>query len=70
MGLPIPQGFTVTTEACNKCYDDSKKIADEVVEQIKDCLAKLEEISSKNLEILKILYYYPFVQVQELLCPV
>jgi pyruvate,orthophosphate dikinase len=48
MGLPIPQGFTVTTEACNKYYDDGKKIADEVVEQIKDCLAKLEEISGKK----------------------
>ena len=48
MGLPIPQGFTVTTEACNKYYEDGEVIADEVVEQIKASLAKLEEIAGKK----------------------
>ena len=34
LGLPIPQGFTVTTEACNKYYADGKKISQEVLDQI------------------------------------
>ena len=36
LGLPVPQGFTVSTEACTKYYEDGKKIADEVIEQIYD----------------------------------
>ena len=42
LGLPVPDGFTVTTEACNKYYDDGEKIADEVIEQIMNKLNKLD----------------------------
>lgn len=42
LGLPVPQGFTVTTEACIRYYKDGKKIAPEVVEQIFAALAKTE----------------------------
>ena len=49
LGLPVPDGFTVTTEACNKYYDDGEKIADEVIEQIMNKLNKLEESSSKKM---------------------
>ena len=45
IGLPVPNGFTVTTEACNLYYDNGEKISDEVVEQI---FAKLEELESKT----------------------
>lgn len=48
LGIPVPQGFTVTTEACNKYYDDGKKIAQEVIDQIHENMAKLEEISGKK----------------------
>ena len=48
LGLPIPQGFTVTTEACTKYYDDGEMISEEVVNQIFDALGKLEEITGKK----------------------
>ena len=49
IGLPVPDGFTVTTEACNKYYDDGEKIADEVIEQIMTKLANLEKTSGKKM---------------------
>lgn len=48
LGIPVPQGFTVTTEACNKYYDDGKKIAQEVIDEILQNMAKLEEITGKK----------------------
>ncbi|XMB85092.1 pyruvate, phosphate dikinase [Mycoplasmatota bacterium WC44] len=48
IGLPVPETFTVTTEACLKFYDDNKVIADEVKNQIFENLAKLEEVSGKT----------------------
>ena len=49
IGLPVPDGFTVTTEACNKYYDDGEKIADEVIDQIMAKLANLEKTSGKKM---------------------
>ena len=49
IGLPVPRGFTVTTEACNKYYDDNKVIAEEVKEEIFSQLAELEKINKKKL---------------------
>ena len=48
LGIPVPQGFTVTTEACNKYYDDGKTIAQEVIDQIHENMAKLENIAGKK----------------------
>jgi len=48
LGLPIPQGFTVSTEACTKYYEDGKKITEEITAEIKASLAKLEEITGKT----------------------
>ncbi|PKM95465.1 MAG: pyruvate, phosphate dikinase [Firmicutes bacterium HGW-Firmicutes-1] len=48
LGLPIPQGFTVTTEACTKYYDDGKVIADLILGQIDDGIKALEKISDKK----------------------
>ena len=45
LGLPIPQGFTITTEACTKYYEDGEKVSDEIEEQIFIALAKLEAIT-------------------------
>ncbi len=49
LGLPVPQGFTVTTQACNKYYEEGRIIDEEIREQIDDCLAKLEKIADKKL---------------------
>ena len=49
LGLPIPQGFTVTTEACIKYYEDGEKISQDIENQIFDALKKLEEMSGKKL---------------------
>ncbi|HWQ72354.1 MAG TPA: pyruvate, phosphate dikinase [Desulfitobacteriaceae bacterium] len=49
LGIPIPQGFIVTTEACNKYYDDGKKISKEVIDQIVAALAETEKLSGKQL---------------------
>ncbi|WP_300347414.1 pyruvate, phosphate dikinase [Clostridium sp.] len=48
LGIPVPQGFTVTTEACNKYYEDGKKISQEIIEEIEDKMAELEEITGKK----------------------
>lgn len=48
LGLPIPQGFTVTTEACTNYYENGKLISDEIVEQIFNNIAHLEEIQGKK----------------------
>ena len=48
IGLPVPQGFTVTTEACTQYYEDGKKINDEIRGQIDEHIIKLEEITGKK----------------------
>lgn len=48
LGLPIPQGFTVTTEACTDYYNSGKKVTDEIQGQIFDALEKLEELQGKK----------------------
>ena len=48
IGLPVPQGFTVTTEACTQYYEDGKKINDEILGQIDEHITKLEEITGKK----------------------
>ena len=48
LGLPVPYGFTVTTEACTKYYEDGKTINDEIVDQIKAALAVTEEKAGKK----------------------
>ncbi|HPP68629.1 MAG TPA: pyruvate, phosphate dikinase [Clostridiales bacterium] len=48
LGMPVPQGFTVTTEACTRYYEDGKVIAQEIQDQIYEHLAKIEEINGKK----------------------
>ena len=45
LGMPVPQGFTVTTEACTKYYEDGKKINDEIQAEIMEYITKMEEIT-------------------------
>ena len=48
LGMPVPQGFTITTEACNRYYDDGRTIAPEIESDIIAYMAKLEEITGKK----------------------
>ena len=48
LGLPVPQGFTITTEACTQYYEDGKKINDEIQGQIMEYITKIEEINGKK----------------------
>nr|WP_312290547.1 pyruvate, phosphate dikinase [Clostridium chromiireducens] len=48
LGIPVPNGFIVTTESCNKYYEDGRKISDEIIGQIYENLAKLEESTGKK----------------------
>ena len=53
IGLPVPQGFTVTTEACTQYYEDGRKINDEIMTQVMEGVAKMEEINGKKFGDLK-----------------
>ena len=53
IGLPVPQGFTITTEACTQYYEDGRKINDEIMGQVMEYVAKMEEINGKKFGDLK-----------------
>ena len=48
LGLPVPQGFTITTEACTQYYEDGREINDEIQGQINEYIVKMEEITGKK----------------------
>jgi len=48
LGIPVPQGFIVTTEACTKFYEDGRKIADSIIEEMKNAIADLESKTGKK----------------------
>ena len=48
LGLPVPQGFTITTEACTQYYEDGRKINDEIMGQIMEAITKMEEVTGKK----------------------
>ncbi len=53
IGLPVPQGFTISTEACTQYYDDGRKISDEIMAQTMEGVKKMEEINGKKFGDLK-----------------
>ena len=61
LGLPVPQGFTITTEACTQYYEDGRQINDEIMAQIMESITKMEEIRSFWCESFYARYdgYYP-----------
>ena len=61
LGLPVPQGFTITTEACTQYYEDGRMINDEIMDQIMTAIFKMEEITG-------ILFLFLFVPVQGRRC--
>ena len=48
LGLPVPQGFTITTEACTQYYEDGREINAEIMAQIEDAIVKMEEVTGKK----------------------
>lgn len=48
IGLPVPQGFTITTEACTQYYEDGRKINDDIMAEIDEYIVKMEEITGKK----------------------
>ena len=48
LGLPVPQGFTISTEACTRYYDDGKKIGEDIKAQILEYIGKMEEVTGKK----------------------
>ena len=48
IGLPVPQGFTITTEACTKYYEDGRQINDEIQKQINEYIVKMEKMTGKK----------------------
>ena len=70
IGLPVPQGFTITTEACTQYYEDGREINPEIQEQINEHIVKMEEITGRSSEIRRILFWFPFVPVHVLPCRV
>ena len=48
IGLPVPQGFTITTEACTQYYEDGRQINDEIMAEINEYIGKMEEITGKK----------------------
>ena len=48
LGLPVPQGFTITTEACTKYYEDGEKISEDIQKEIFENITKMEEITGKK----------------------
>ena len=61
LGLPVPQGFTITTEACTQYYEDGRQINEELLQRWK-------ESQERNSVIKRIHFLFPFVLVQEHLC--
>ncbi len=53
IGLPVPQGFTISTEACTQYYEDGRKINDEIQEQIMEYVEKLEAVTGKKFGVLE-----------------
>jgi len=53
IGLPVPQGFTITTEACTQYYEDGRKINDEIMSQVMDGVAEMERVNGKKFGDLK-----------------
>ena len=45
LGLPVPQGFTITTDACTQYYEDGRQINDEIMAQINEAIVKMEEVT-------------------------
>ena len=70
LGLPVPQGFTITTEACTQYYEDAVKLTMRFRDRSTSTLVRWKKLLVKNSVTRRIHCSYQFVLVQELLCRV
>ena len=71
LGLPVPQGFTISTEACTQYYEDGQKINDEIQAQINGVhRARWKKSPAKSSAIRRTRCWFPFVRAPALPCPV
>ena len=68
LGLPVPQGFPVTTEACTQYYEDGRQINDEIMARSWKLSIRWKELQVRNSEIKRTRFSFPYVQELELLC--
>ena len=68
LGMPVPQGFTITTEACTRYYEDGKTIYPDIQEQILEYLDKLERSPAKRWATRKSPCSYPCARARALPC--
>jgi pyruvate,orthophosphate dikinase len=69
IGLPVPQGFTITTEACTQYYEDGRQISDDIQAEIMKYVAKLEKITGKKFGDMKIRCWSPCAPAPAPPCP-
>lgn len=70
LGMPVPQGFTITTEACTQYYKDGEQINDAIQAEIMENIAKLEKSSARNSVLWTTRSSFPSVPARVRLCPV
>ena len=68
LGLPVPQGFTITTEACTQYYEDGRQINDEIMAQIMTAMRRWKRLPARNSVIKRIRSLFPFVPEPEHPC--
>ena len=70
IGLPVPQGFTITTEACTQYYEDGREIMMRFRDRLMSTLRRWKRLQERNLVIKRIRFLYQFVHVPVLPCQV
>lgn len=68
IGLPVPQGFTISTEACTQYYEDGRHINDSIKAEIMDYIENSKQSPARNSAMQKIRFSYPSARAQERLC--
>ena len=69
LGMPVPQGFTISTEACTQYYEDGEKINDEIMDQIMENIVKLEESPARSSATWRTPCWSPSVPAPAPPCP-
>lgn len=70
IGLPVPQGFTITTEACTQYYEDGREINDEIQSQINEYIVKWKRSRARSSVTERTRFLYQFVPEREPPCRV
>ena len=69
LGMPVPQGFTISTEACTRYYDDGRKIGEDIMEQINALWPRRKKSMARSLATARIPCWFPSVPAPARPCP-